>query len=172
VDSGEVMARNQDEFISTLFYKEYKKMVSVAYRMTGNMETAQDLVQDTFLLAVKHYDELLSHPTPEAWLMLTLRNLTWNENRKQKMRKSISLNDLLDIPTCDKMQKLDEVLPTKLLSTDEQKVLSWRFEKQLSYKEMANRLGISESGCRSQVSRVIAKCRKILKSDREKGSKQ
>lgn len=163
VGSGAVMTFDQNEFINALFFSEYKKLVSVAYRMTGNMETAQDLVQDTFLLAVKHYHELSSHPAPEAWLMLTLHNLTRNENRRKKTRDSMSLSELVDIPVYDKTQHLDEVLPTKSLSTDEQRVLIWRFEEQLSYVEIANRLGISETGCRSKVSRAIAKCRKLLK---------
>lgn len=54
---------------------------------------------------------------------------------------------------------LDLLLP-KQLSREEREILVWRFEQQMEYREIADRLGISEVGCRSRVSKAIAHCRR------------
>ena len=61
-------------------------------------------------------------------------------------------------------QPLEELLPVRL-STQDRQALLWRMEDQLSYTEMARRLGISETGCRSRVARAVARCRLLLKDE-------
>ena len=51
------------------------------------------------------------------------------------------------------------------LSEEDKQLLIWRFEKQLSYREISGRLGISEAGCRSRVSRAVARCRKYFEEN-------
>ncbi len=153
--------QRSEEFISTLYKKEYKKLFSVAYRMTGDTELSFDMVQDTFLLALSHQQNLMIHPKPEAWLMTTLQNLIKNE-RRLSAKGQISLNEIIDQPAAEPERSLHELLPSQL-SEDEKKVLIWRFEQGQDYREIAARLGISETGGRSRVFRIIAKCKKYLK---------
>ena len=44
----------------------------------------------------------------------------------------------------------------------DRQVLLWRMEEQCAYDEMARRLGISETGCRSRVARAVARCRLLM----------
>ena len=46
------MAQNWNDFINALYIEEYDKLIRIAYHMTGNQELAEDLVQETFVLAV------------------------------------------------------------------------------------------------------------------------
>lgn len=155
--------QNQDELISSLYQTEYIKLCKAAFRMTGDSELAMDLVQDVFLLALSHQNELSLHPKPAAWLMLTLQNLIKNERRKfANVNELVSLDDILELPSDKPAEPLSEMLPSQL-SQDEKNILIWRYELKLDYREIAERLGISETGCRSRVFRVIAKCRKFLK---------
>lgn len=154
------MIEEWDDFIVPLYRQEYDKMFRVAYRLCGSAETAKDLIQDTFLLALFHVKELTEHPKPAAWLMITLTNLIKNENRRMENR-NLSIDTLFHLPASAPPTKLDELLPISLSPQDRQ-VLIWRFEQQLDYREIANRLGISEAGCRSRISRAVAKCRRLI----------
>ena len=153
---------NSDDFILMLYKQEYEKLFHAAHRMIGDSETAHDLVQDTFLLALSHQQKLSIHPNPQAWLMLTLRNLARNEQRLST-HNEISLETIIDWPMSNAEPSLEEMLPSQL-SAEEKEILVWRFEQELDYREIACRLGISESGSRSRIFRIIAKCKKYFGS--------
>lgn len=157
------MIESPDILLKSLYETQYKKLFKVAYHMIGRIDIAQDLVQDTFLIAISHQKELLVHPLPEGWLMTTLKNLVLNERRRIKVHSEIPLEAIMNLPGEPPEMPLDLLLP-KSLSTKERDVLIWRFEKQLEYCEIADRLGISETGCRSCVYRAIAHCKKYIKT--------
>ncbi len=154
------MAQDGNDGIALLYEQAYQRLYRVAYRLTGSIETAEELVQDTFLLAWFRQDTLLSHPNPEAWLMCTLRNLICNEQRRASSGE-ISLDAVFNIPAPEMPRGIGELLPAKLPEADRE-LLIWRFEQELDYREIADRLGVSETGCRSRVFRALEKCRKLL----------
>lgn len=147
-------------FIQTLFETYYPRLIQRAYRLTTDRELAQDLVQDTFVLAFAHEEELARHPAPEGWLTLTLFNLVRNERRKLARQNCISLEEVH--PCCvQETTPVEELLPSQL-PQEERSLLIWHYEQQLSYTEMARRLGVSEHACRMRMSRALKKCRKLL----------
>ena len=145
-----------------LYEELHDKMLRVAYRMTGSMDMAEDLVQETFLFALFRQDELLNHPLPEGWLMRTLQNLVLNERRKAAAHTAVPLDSLLNLAEEPTAAPLEEALPRQL-SQQDREILIWRFEQDLDYSEIADRLGISETGCRSRVFRAIRRCRDLMK---------
>ena len=132
-----------------LYESLHDTMLRVAYRMVGTVETAEDLVQDTFLLALFQKDRLALHPSPEGWLMRALQNLARNEQRRLNNHSHVSLDSLLGIS--------GGIWPDSLVD-----ILRWRFEQNMGYDEIADRLGISASGCRSRVFRAVTRCRELL----------
>ena len=156
------MAGRFDEWLSALYEKEHRRLYRVAYRLIGNQETAKELTQDTFLWAFLQGEEFMAHPKPEAWLTKTLTNLVKNENRRLSSME-VPLEDQYNTSAPEADRGILEVLPAEFPQEDRQ-VLMWRFEERLDYREIADRLGISESGGRSRVFRAVEKCRKILKS--------
>lgn len=157
------MEKKLDEWITTFYDKEHKRLFRVAYRLIGNQEIAKELVQDTFLWAFLRGDEFMAHPKPEAWLTKTLTNLVKNENRRLSSLE-VSLETQYSTPVLETNRGILEMLPAKLPKEDRE-ILIWRFELGLDYREIADRLGISESGSRSRVFRAIEKCRKLLESE-------
>lgn len=155
------MSGSFNSFLKQLYETQYEKMFQVAYRMTGSVETTQDLVQDAFLLALFQQEKLAQHPFLEGWLMITVKNLALNERRKGKRHPTVPLDSL--VYKADRAQEcpLEAILPRQL-KPEEKQILLWRFEDRLDYREIADRLGISETACRSRVSRSVARCRKYL----------
>ena len=157
------MDKERNQFLMCLFNQEYRKLLRVARRLTKDEETSLDLVQDTFVLATLHYDILKKHSNPEAWMMLTLYNLVRNELRKQWYHQFLPLDAVANVSKeTDVTRLLEELLPYGL-SDEDRKILKWRFEQQMDYREMSVRLGISETGCRGRVFRAVARCKKLLR---------
>ena len=78
------MNEDRNEFIHQLHIKYYRRLIRTAYRETGDMETAADLVQEVFVLATLQYDSLRTYDAPEAWLLLTLHYQVLNQRPPQR----------------------------------------------------------------------------------------
>ena len=157
------MEHHSEDFIASLYRTLYEKLFRIAYRMLGDTEQAGDAVQDVFLQAVFHRDKLMEHPNPEGWLVLALKNNIQNERRRFMAHQIVALDEAAPVAEAEPETPLEELLPQKLPQADRD-ILIWRFEQDLSYREIADRLGISESSCRSRVSRAISRCRKLIKN--------
>jgi RNA polymerase sigma-70 factor (ECF subfamily) len=57
-------------------------MFSWAFYKTGNKETAEDLVQDTFLAAVQSFSKFEGKSNPQTWLFAILKNKIVDQHRK------------------------------------------------------------------------------------------
>ena len=94
--------------------------------------------------------------------METLVNLAKNEKRLHR-HSDVPMEGLLAVPATEDRRGIEELLP-KQLAEEDKEVLIWRYELGLDYREIANRLGISETGSRSRVHRAIERCRKLLEN--------
>src|SRR3954471_2675622 len=55
-----------------------------AISLSGNVDRAADLVQETFLRAMTHHDDFQPGTNMSAWLFTILRNLFRSEYRKRR----------------------------------------------------------------------------------------
>lgn len=157
------MTQDFNEWFTSTYRKEYNRLYYVAYRLTGSTETSKELVQDTFVWAFLRGERFMAHPKPEAWLMKTLTNLVKNENRRLSAQ-NVSLETQYSLSAPDADHGISELLPSKL-SEEDREILIWRFEQELDYQEIAERLGISEAGSRGRVFRAVERCRKLLNGE-------
>ena len=89
----------QTELIPHLFRTEYRKIVSVLYKLFGieNIEIAEDIVSDTFLLASESWGLKGLPENPTAWLYIVAKNKTKDYLKRnslfaQKISKQIKYN--------------------------------------------------------------------------------
>ena len=66
-----------------------KPLISVAFRMLGNMEEAKDTVQDTFIRFWMHKSDVAGEPF--SWLCRVLMNLCIDRLRRRKITKLFSI---------------------------------------------------------------------------------
>lgn len=125
-------------------------MFRFAYHILNNTESAKDMVQETFLLALFHQEDLIAHPKPEGWLMLTLRNLVLNELRRKRVTAEVPIESIVELGQEDQILPVESLLP-KQLSESERTILLWRYRDKMEYSEIAAALGITESSCRSRI---------------------
>jgi RNA polymerase sigma-70 factor (ECF subfamily) len=69
------------EFTS-MFRREYPRLVALGLALTGNRATACDLAQETLARAYRSWDRVETYELPAAWLRRVLINLAVDVRRK------------------------------------------------------------------------------------------
>jgi RNA polymerase sigma factor (sigma-70 family) len=84
--------KNVNELANHLFRHESGKMIAVLSRLLGfqNLETAQDIVQDTLLQAISSWSYGKIPDNPEAWLYRVARNKAIDFIRREKKLQEIN----------------------------------------------------------------------------------
>jgi RNA polymerase sigma-70 factor (ECF subfamily) len=92
---------NQQELIPHLFRTEFRKITAVLSKLMGieHIETAEDIVSDTFLSAIETWPYKGIPPNPAAWLYSVAKN---------KARNHIARNHLFDDKVAPQMAQLGE----------------------------------------------------------------
>jgi RNA polymerase sigma-70 factor (ECF subfamily) len=69
-----------------LFYQRHAGAIfGYLWRVCGDEQTANDLTQDVFFSAWRHFEKLRGYDRPEAWLFRVATNLALNERRHQRV---------------------------------------------------------------------------------------
>ena len=140
-----------------------------ALRRTGSPQLAEEVTQNVFSLLARKAAGLSGHRSITSWLFSVTKYESANAMRSQRRhnRKLTSLaQDLRGEEASleshseaenwkDALSHLDESLDR--LSRAERDVLCARFFEEKSYREIAQNFGKSESACKMQVKRIMAK---------------
>ena len=153
----------QNRFFTALYTSYYAQLLQRAYRCIGDLERAKDLVQEVFVTALVREEILLRHPCPAGWLHKTLSNLMKREKQRAIWQQRL-LEDGCFAPKPVPGGSIIAILPTKL-SEEEKTLLLWRFEEELSYAEIGNRLGIAPSAVGMRLLRAKQRCREMLEAE-------
>ena len=72
-----------------------------ALKFTGNIEDANDLVQDTFLRAMRYYNQYKEGTNINGWLYTIMRNTFFNQcnSRSKKSMSYLDQEQLIEIPS-------------------------------------------------------------------------
>lgn len=83
--------KDSQALVDHFFRSEYGKMVAVISRYLGpeQIETAEDIVQDTLLSAVENWKHHGIPPSPEAWLYKAAKNKVLNHLRHKNYVKEL-----------------------------------------------------------------------------------
>ncbi|MFN6961215.1 MAG: RNA polymerase sigma factor SigZ [Rhodocyclaceae bacterium] len=127
---------------------------------SGDDASAEDLLQEVFLRALRQKNGLCGIDKPRAWLFQTARNLLIDRLRLAK--EQVELPDDLaeeaeeDAPVVD---SLTQCLPRVLseLSTQDREAIELCDLEGMSQREYARRLGLSLPAAKSRVQRARAR---------------
>lgn len=142
-------------FLEQMIIDDYEDLKRFASRVVYNSDLAQDLVQETFLIAQNKIDDLMNSPSPRGWLFITLKNVVKNANRRQQ----VMLTALTSLTEYVGSQDMTISLALKYRGTIDEgslKLLEWVYCDGWSYKEVADKLGISLPACKKRIYRARA----------------
>jgi RNA polymerase sigma-70 factor, ECF subfamily len=73
--------------IARVFREEYGRAVSVLVRAFGDIDLAEEGVQDAFTIAATHWPERGLPPSPAGWIITTARNRILDRHRREASRE-------------------------------------------------------------------------------------
>lgn len=149
-------------------YDKYRKaMYTLAYRVTGDFELANDVLQDAFVKVFRGLTSFRGESTLGAWIKTIVVRTAYSYLRKEQHFFE-SVDNLPPSAQVDWGHYLDaEYLEKAILSLPEgyRTVFVLIEVEGYSHKEVANLLGISEGTSKSQLFYAKKRLREILKSE-------
>lgn len=82
---------------NSIYKGQYNKLFSVAYRLTGRKEDAEDVLQEAFLNAYKSYGEFRGNGMVSTWLYKIVINCSYKYIKKQKKLPVVDISAGLNI---------------------------------------------------------------------------
>ena len=164
--NGDVRAQYQ-------LYSLYNKaMYNICYRMTGQQEEAEDMLQESFSYAFSRLGSFRFESSFGAWLKRIVVNTCINHLKKRKVDLVYTEQHNDPLPENDSLDyeeikfKVDQVTQAvDKLPEGYRIVFSLYLLEGYDHKEIAEILGISESTSKSQFLRAKKKIKEILMSD-------
>lgn len=168
----ELVARqNQDAFV--VLYKRYDPILQgfCARMLNGDIALAADIVDEAMFEVWKAAGKFAGKSKPSTWIHSIARNklvdyLRKNsDSRLDKSLLQISMSEtvpLIEDTLIDKQQSRDVMRYMDKLSSDHKEALLLAYFKELSIKEMAVTLGISENTVKTRLFYARQRFKKIL----------
>lgn len=110
--------KNQSHKLTEHFFRaEYGKIVAVVTKYIGvnNVETAEDIVQETLLKATDYWEQNGIPPNPNAWLYTTAKNLTLNILKRKKLHLKYEFEKKGNTAALEQLQFSDELIEDEQL---------------------------------------------------------
>jgi RNA polymerase sigma-70 factor (ECF subfamily) len=163
-----------DRDFTELYRAHLRDVYSYAYYRIGNHHDAEDLTEQTFLQAYRHFERAQreSNGRPlRPWLIRIAHNLAANYYRDRSRRPVTRLEDAAVITALhdtedlvESREEVDEVLAgVARLPDDRREALIMRFALDMDNREIARALGRSEGATKVLIHRAIKQLEQGLK---------
>ena len=155
------------KLLTDCFDSWYSTLVRYAHGVCGELDTAEDLVQDVFLRLYRGLRDGTKVDKPRAWMFCVLRHDLVKHQRAKGRLRSLNPSDLEAAALARKGDHPANPTPEvtqffDVLTTREQEVLVLRLAS-LKYREIAEQLEISSSAVNALLARAVKKLRKAAK---------
>ena len=170
---AEIVARvlKGDKQAYALLVDEYKSPIyNLAYRMTGNLEDADDLTQETFIRAYQYLWRYDTRRKLFTWLYTLALNLIRSHLRKKnKYNKSSEelsahlLSDKNPSPETGLIETQEISVCLLRLEYESRALLIMKFQQGLTFEEIAQITGKSLSAVKMSIYRGLESLKKMMK---------
>ncbi len=152
-------------------YNKYSKMLyKYVFCLSGNAELSEEIVQDTFLVAVKDINKFEGKCKISTWLCSIAKNIWYQKLRKDKNKNNISIDEVsnclileesIEESLCDKETKIELLKKVQTLDEDTRNVIYLRTFGNLNYEEIAEIMNKTPSWARVTYFRGKQKLREM-----------
>jgi RNA polymerase sigma-70 factor, ECF subfamily len=149
---------------------ELPRLRRYALALIGEAALADDLLQDTVERALRNEASLMDVRQIYSWLRSILHNLYIDEVRQRRSRPSQDVDESADslalsVPAADRGLFVDLTRAMADLTLDHRQILLLAGLEGLSYREMADELGIPIGTVMSRLVRAREQLRRRLEAD-------
>ncbi len=148
-----------------------RRLIRLGLMLTGNLHSAEDLVQTVLARAHRRWDRISGLDHPEAYLRTMVVNefLSWRrilKNRELPLAEPVDRPSDEDIGSRQALKDATWQLLTTL-PKQQRAVLVLRYYEDLADDEIAEILGVAAGTVRSNASRALANLRDHLSTEEE-----
>ena len=126
----------------------YNKYSGIVYKyvfcLTGNEDTAEEIVQETFLVAVRDINKFRGDCKISTWLCQISKYIWYKKLKKEKkeipldiLQDSLLIEDSIEENFCDKESKIQLFKKLQQLDADTRNVVYLRIFANFEYSEIA-----------------------------------
>lgn len=173
-----VAARSGDrEAFDEIVRATHRDVYTLALRLCGNAEDASDVTQDVYVRAYKGLRRFRGDAQLSTWLYRITANCAATQLRRRARHRHDELDDTVDV--ADRSPELDPTLRAEAAAARSavdwalrqlpprlRAVVTLRDAYDLSHREIAEALGISESAAKVRLHRARRRLRTILSGGR------
>lgn len=156
-----------------LVLRHQELVFSLAYKLTGNREMANDVAQEAFIRAWKAIEKFRGDSTFSTWLYRITVNTAWTLRKKAKKHNTLNIDDTYEPIVIDEKKDpemvainsdLSSVLSKALnnLPVEQRIIVELKNIEGRSHKEIADYLDISVTAAKVRLHRAHQKLRQIL----------
>jgi RNA polymerase sigma-70 factor (ECF subfamily) len=165
----------------TIVRTYWRKVFNLAYRFVGTYDEAEDLTQEIFLKVFRSLGTFDRRANFQTWLVSVSRNFCIDRYRSGRRDRAVfarevdastlhaearGLNPHARVELQDRVALLREAL--RVLSPQLRTAVLLRDVHELSYKEIADQLGVAEGTVKSRINRGRAELARQIKKLRAK----
>lgn len=166
----ETWAERRAEF-EEVVVRNMPRLCNMARRCLQNREDAEDAVQDAIMQAFRHVDRFEGRARMSSWLTAILLNSVRTQIRRRPRCVLLSLDQCSEEYDCTYAQLVADPRPTQDQTVEknqlcelvrqiagnlpplQRQALQLRHQNEMSVKDVAGKLGVSEAAMKSQLSR-------------------
>ena len=156
-----------------LVIRHQELVFSLAYKLTGNREMANDVAQESFIRAWKAIEKFRGDSTFSTWIYRITVNTAWTLRKKAKKHNTLNIDDTYEPIVIDEKKDpelvainsdLSSVLMNALdkLPIEQRIIVELKNIEGRSHKEIADYLDISVTAAKVRLHRAHQKLRLIL----------
>lgn len=157
--------------IEQLYTSNYQRLLTIARLMLKDEKEAEDIVSDLF---ARLADGSITLPSerPESYLLVATRNNCVDRIRRltlrEKMERQLSLSDPNPLYMESGLERITEMIDyaEKNFPKPTWRVFQLRFDEGLLYREIAERLGISETTVYKHLANALKQLKKTFNPTR------
>lgn len=146
----------------------YDRLYRYAYTLLLNKEDAEDVTEDTFLLAYRNFAYFNAEKgSMGTWLSRIAHNCAVNLVRSAAYSKKAEIPDSWDVEEerdfTKELDYSDEIIRLYAkLSPEEREFLNLRYAMDLKDSEVAALMGLNEKAVNKRYQRLLTKCRTLI----------
>jgi RNA polymerase sigma-70 factor (ECF subfamily) len=166
-------AAGDEAAFARLVAEHHASMARVAFVISGDAETTLDAVQSAWAIAWRRMRSLRDPSQVRAWLVAIAANEARQAMRRRRRERVVDISDAIaraeggDLDGSADVVDLGRAL--RGLKPDERTLLALRYVAGFDSTEIARQMGMSASGVRSRLARLLERLREDLALEPENG---
>lgn len=160
--------------MTTIYTLYYKRVYQISYNIVKDPYLAEDIVQETFIKAIKHLDSIKEARKVGAWLSVIASRTAIDFLRKERNKKGIVMDqEMLDYLGKEMKQNVAEDVEVSMLSEEVslaiskltsncKSVLVLRLEKGLKDQEIAHVLDLTLATVKTRIYRARKQLKRMF----------